>query len=277
MRRHPAAGVGPACALVGVFLLLPLALLLRYSFNRFVPGDFMVEALTPENYAKFVHDPYFRGILGTTLAMALGVTAACMALGFPLAVVLSRLTSRAKPLLLLLIILPLFVGNAVRAAGWIVVFGQKGALNAGLAALGLPAATLMYTPAAVFAGILSVNLPFVVLTLQSVLEGLDPSVREAALGLGAGPAAAFRLVTLPLARAGVAAAATLCFILAMNAYATPILLGGPRFQMMAPLVATQVLEQSNWPFGAAVAFLLMAVTLALTVVTGAVFGRHAAT
>jgi len=138
----------------------------------------------------------------------------------------------------------------------------------------LPVATLMYTPVGVFIGIVSVNLPFVVLTLQSVLEGQDASVREAALGLGAGPAGTFRLVTLPLARAGVIAAATLCFILSMNAYATPILLGGPRFQMMAPMVATQVLDQSNWPFGAAVAFVLIAVTLVLTIATGAVFGRQ---
>lgn len=273
--RRAAAGLLPACALVAVFLLLPLLLLLRYSLNRFVPGEFMVDALTLENYAKFVDDPYYRGILRTTLAMSAIVTLACLLLGFPLATLLARLDARWKPALLLLIILPLFVGNAVRAAGWMVVLGQKGALNALLGALRLPAATLMYTPAGVFVGIVSVNLPFVVLTLQSVLEGLDPAVREAALGLGAGPAATFRLVTLPLARAGVIAAATLCFILSMNAYATPILLGGPRFQMMAPMVATQVLEQSNWPFGAAVAFVLIAVTLVLTLATGAVFaGRR---
>jgi putative spermidine/putrescine transport system permease protein len=274
MPRGRALGLLPACALVVAFLLLPLVLMLRYSFNRFVPSELMVDAFTAENYTRFIDDPYYRSMLVTTIAMSAGVTVVCLVLGFPLAIFLARLTSRAKPLLLLLIILPLFVGNAVRAAGWIVVFGQKGALNAGLAMLDLPAATLMYTPTAVFIGIISVNLPFAVLTLQSVLEGLDPSVREAALGLGAGPAAAFRLVTLPLSRAGVVAAGTLCFILAMNAYATPILLGGPRFQMMAPQVATQVLDQSNWPFGAAVAFVLMAVTLLLTIMTGAVFGRR---
>jgi putative spermidine/putrescine transport system permease protein len=274
--RRSAVGLLPACTVVAVFLLLPLLLLFRYSLNRFVPGEFMVDALTVENYAKFITDPYYRGVLQTTLAMSAAVTIACLLLGFPLATLVARMGARWKPAMVLLIILPLFVGNAVRAAGWMVVLGQKGALSTLLDAVGLPPAVLMYSPSAVFIGIVSVNLPFAVLTLQSVLERLDPALREAALGLGASPVAAFRLVTLPLARAGVIVAATLCFILSMNAYATPILIGGPRFQMMAPQVATQVLDQSNWPFGAAVAFVLIAVTLALTAATGAVFGgeRH---
>src|SRR5437588_717977 len=144
----------------------------------------------------------------------------------------------AVPLLLL------FVGNAVRAAGWMVAFGQKGVFIY-LLELVVPAwapLTIMYTPGAVFVGIIAVNLPFVVLTLQSVLEGIDRSAEEAALSLGATPYAAWRLVTLPLAIPGVLAAAVLCFILTMNAYATPVLLGGPRFQMMAPVVANEGLK-----------------------------------
>ena len=265
MRRFTAAGlVAPAALLVAACLLLPMGLLARYSLNRFVPGQFMTEALTADNYVRAATDPYYRAVLGTTLLMAAGVTLACLLLGMPLAMRLARITSGWKPVLLLLLVLPLFVGNAVRAAGWMVVFGQKGVLNAGLAGLGLAPQTLMYTPAAVFVGILSVNLPFVVLTLASVLEGLDRSVDEAALSLGASPAAGFRLVTLPRILPGVLAAATLSFVLAMNAYATPVLLGGPRFQMMAPVVATEILQASNWPFGAAISFVLMGTTIAIT-------------
>jgi putative spermidine/putrescine transport system permease protein len=113
-----------------------------------------------------------------------------------------------------------------------------------------------------------------VLTLQSVLEGIDRSSEEAALSLGATPFEAWRLVTLPLAVPGVLAAAVLCFILTMNAYATPVLLGGPRFQMMAPVVANEVLNQNNWPFGAALSFMLMIVTLLLTVIANVVVARH---
>ena len=272
MRRLTAAGlVTPAALLVAVFLVLPMGLLARYSLNRFVPGQFMTEALTADNYVKAATDPYYRAVLGTTLLMAASVTLACLLLGMPLAMRLARITSGWKPVLLLLLVLPLFVGNAVRAAGWMVVFGQKGVLNAGLAGLGLVPQTLMYTPAAVFVGILSVNLPFVVLTLASVLEGLDRSVDEAALSLGASPAAGFRLVTLPRILPGVLAAATLSFVLAMNAYATPVLLGGPRFQMMAPVVATEILQASNWPFGAAISFVLMGTTVAITTAAALAF------
>jgi putative spermidine/putrescine transport system permease protein len=266
----------PASVLVLVFLALPLLLLFRYSLNRFVPGQFMVEAVTLENYVKFVTDPYYSAVLKTTLMMASGVTFTCLVAGFPAALYLARTTTRFKAMLILAVILPLFVGNAVRAAGWMVAFGQKGIFNY-LMELLLPTATpltIMYTPVAVFVGIISVNLPFVVLTLQSVLEGIDRSSEEAALSLGATPFEAWRLVTLPLAIPGVLAAAVLCFILTMNAYATPVLLGGPRFQMMAPVVANEVLNQNNWPFGAALSFVLMVVTLALTATANWVVARR---
>jgi putative spermidine/putrescine transport system permease protein len=133
---------------------------------------------------------------------------------------------------------------------------------------------IMYTSLAVIVGIIGFNLPFMVLTLQSVLEGIDVSLEEAALGLGARPLRAFRRVTHPLAMPGVVAGCTLCFVLAMNAYATPVLLGGPRFQMMAPLVFTQISEQSNWPLGGALAFVLMTATLLLTVGSNALVQRR---
>src|SRR5438067_1756530 len=124
---------------------------------------------------------------------------------------------------------------------------------------------ILYTPTAVVIGIIAVVLPFMTLTLQSVLEQIDPSLEEAAGSLGARPFTAFRRVVLPLAMPGVIAGSVLVFILCMNAYATPVLLGGPRFHMMAPQVYEQITGQSNWPFGGALAFILMGTTLALTV------------
>ena len=111
----------------------------------------------------------------------------------------------------------------------------------------------MFTEVAVIVGITAVNLPFMVLTLQSVIEGIDRSVEEAAFNLGATPLQMARRVLFPLAMPGVLAGTILTFILAMNAYATPVLLGGPRFQMMGPLVYNQFVQQNNWPFGAAIA------------------------
>jgi putative spermidine/putrescine transport system permease protein len=262
-----AAGlVGPATLYVAVGLLIPLAILFRYSLNQFVPGKFMVDALTIENYVKFFTDVYYTAVLTRTVRIALITTVICLAMGFPLAYVLARTRTRYKNVLIMLVVLPLFVGNAVRAAGWMVAFGNKGVINASLMGAGAISTPIeiMFTEFAVIVGITAVNLPFMVLTLQSIIEGIDRSVEEAAFNLGATPWQMARRVLFPLAMPGILAGTILTFILAMNAYATPVLLGGPRFQMMGPLVYGQFVQQNNWPFGGAIAFILMMATLILT-------------
>jgi len=266
-RRSTAAMlIGPATIFVTVGLLIPIVILFRYSLNQFVPGKMMVDAWTVENYVLFFTDPYYTAAFYRTLRVAVIVTALCLVLAFPLAYKLARTQSKYKNLMIMLLVLPLFVGNAVRAAGWMTLLGNRGFLNVTLQWIGITSEpiTLMYTEFAVIVGILAVNLPYVVLTLQSVLEGIDRSVEDAAFSLGAGPITMVRRVLLPLALPGFAAGAIFCFILTMNAYATPVLLGGPQFVMMGPLVYTQFAAKSNWPFGAAVSFILMTATLVLT-------------
>jgi putative spermidine/putrescine transport system permease protein len=261
-----AALVGPATVFVAIGLLVPIAILFRYSLNAFVPGKFMVDALTVENYVKFFTDPYYLNVLLRTIRVAAITTLLCLLMGFPLAYVLARTETRWKNLLIMAVVLPLFVGNAVRAAGWMVAFGSRGFLNSLLMGAGLIEQPLeiMYSELAVIIGITAVNLPFMVLTLQSVIEGIDRAVEEAAFSLGAGPGVMFRRVLAPLAMPGILAGTILTFILAMNAYATPVLLGGPKFQTMGPLVYNQFAQQNNWPFGGAISFILMTATLVLT-------------
>ncbi len=268
--------IGPATIFVCAGLLIPILILCRYSFNEFRPGQLMVEALTLQNYVLFFTDPYYTAAFYRTVRVALIVTAICLVLAFPLAYELARTQSRFKNLLIMLVVLPLFVGNAVRAAGWMTLFGNKGFINFALQWLGVTteAVRFMYTEFAVIVGILAVNLPYVVLTLQSVIEGIDRSVEEAAYNLGAGPFTMARRVLLPLALPGFAAAAIFCFILTMNAYATPVLLGGPEFVMMGPLVYVQFAAKSNWPFGAAVSVILMGATLLLTALANLVVQRR---
>jgi putative spermidine/putrescine transport system permease protein len=260
-----AALVGPATAFVTVGLLLPLLILLRYSFNKLGPRRVMIETFSPDNYVKFFADPYYTGVLWTTLRVAALCTLVCLVMALPLAYVLARTQSRFKNVLIMLVVLPLFIGNAVRAAGWMTVFGAKGFLNVTLMQLGVitEPLQLMYTEGAVVVGIIAVNLPYMVLTLQSVIEGINRNVEEAAFSLGAGPVTMFRRVLLPLSLPGILAGTILTFILGMNAYATPVLLGGPKFKMMGPLIYGQF-QLNNWPFGASVAFILMTATLALT-------------
>src|SRR4029077_12261995 len=121
----------------------------------------------------------------------------------------------------------------------------------------------------------AVNLPFMVLSLQAVIEGIDRAVEEAAFSLGAPPVTMFRRVLWPLALPGILAGTILTFILAMNAYPRPSLLVGPLFKRMAPLVYNQFTQQANWPFGGAIAFILMAVTLSLTLLANLIIQRRA--
>jgi putative spermidine/putrescine transport system permease protein len=267
--------IGPATFVVVLGLLLPLAILFRYSFNQFRPRVMMVEAFTAENYVRFFTDPYYVNIFLTTLRVALICTAVCLLIGFPLAYVLARTQTRYKNILIMLVVLPLFVGNAVRAAGWMTLFGSKGFLNVTLIEFGVISEPLqiMFTEGAVIAGIIAVNLPYMVLTLQSVIEGIARNIEEAAFSLGAGPVAMFRRVLWPLALPGIIAGTILTFILGMNAYATPVLLGGPKFKMMGPLVFGQF-QLNNWPFGAAIAFILMTATLVLTGIANVIVQRR---
>jgi putative spermidine/putrescine transport system permease protein len=267
--------IGPATVFVAAGLLVPLAILLRYSFNRLDPRRIMVETFSLDNYVKFFSDPYYTGVLWTTLRVAALCTVVCLILGLPLAYVLARTQSRFKNVMIMLVVLPLFVGNAVRAAGWMTVFGSKGFLNVSLMQVGVISEPLqiMYTEGAVVAGIIAVNLPYMVLTLQSVIEGINRNVEEAAFSLGAGPITMFRRVLLPLSLPGLLAGTILTFILGMNAYATPVLLGGPKFRMMGPLVYGQF-QLNNWPFGASVAFILMTATLTLTATANVLVQRR---
>jgi len=256
----------PAAVLVLAVLGMPLLTLFRYSFNRFVPGQLMVEAVTWDNYARFFQDPYFLNVLWTTVQVAILCTVLSVILAFPVAYFLARTQSRFKSLLIILTVFPLLVGNVVRAAGWMALLGNQGFVNAVLIWLGITQqpVKILYTPVAVVIGIIAVVLPYMILTLQSVIESIDRSVEEAAANLGARPITVFRRIILPLSLPGVLAGTVLVGILCMNAYATPVLLGGSQFKMMAPALYDQVARASNWPFGAALAFVLMVATVLLT-------------
>jgi ABC-type spermidine/putrescine transport system permease subunit II len=181
-RTHLAGAlVVPATIFVAIGLIGPIAILFRYSLNQFIPGQFMVDGLTIENYVKFFTDSYYLNVLWRTVRVSVICTIACLIMGFPLAYVLARTQSRFKNLMVIAVVLPLFVGNAVRSAGWMTAFGSKGALNASLMGLGLldQPLEIMFTETAVIIGIIAVNLPFMVLTLQSVIEGINRNVEEA--------------------------------------------------------------------------------------------------
>ena len=274
-KRTAAAGfLGPATLVVTVMLAAPLLLLLRFSLNRYDIKELMIETVTAENYLRFITDPFYLGVLRTTVLVAVTSTVLCLLFGLPLAYRLARLQSRWKSLCMLAIVLPLFVGSTVRMVGWMILFAHGGMIDSAVRWVNGVGLEVMYTPFAVVAGIVSINLPYVVLTIQSAIETIDIRIEEAAQSLGAPPGRQFWLVVWPLALPGTAIAGILCFILAMNAYATPYLLGGPRFQMMAPLLYWEFSTNNNWPFASALALILMSTTLVLTACSNVLIPRR---
>ncbi|MPW10844.1 ABC transporter permease subunit [Paraburkholderia sp. CNPSo 3155] len=277
-RRDYAGGLlaTPAVLVVLFVIVLPGVQLVRYSFNHFDSVQMMQAAFTLDNYVQFLTDPYYHAVLWTTIKVAALCTALSLVLGFPVAYVLAKTQSRYKSQLVMLLVFPLLVGNVVRAAGWMVMLGNAGFVNATLIALGVvdQPVRLLYTPFAVVAGTTAVVLPYMILTLQSVLEGLDFSIEEAARNLGASFAQTLARVVLPIAAPGVAAGTMLVFILCMNAYATPVLLGGTGITMMTPAIYDQIAKANNWPFGAVLSLVSMVVTFALALLSHWIIQRR---
>ncbi|CCD84124.1 Putative ABC transporter (permease protein) [Bradyrhizobium sp. ORS 285] len=265
----------PACLLVLALLIGPMILMFRISLNQFSPTQLMVQALSPDNYIKAATDPYYQQIILATLGIALLCTLLTLILAFPAAYWLGRMESRWKSLVVIATLFPLLVGNVVRSAGWMALFARDGLVNASLLKLGLISTPLeiMFTTKAVIIGIIAVVLPYMILTLSAVIESIPRDLEYAAANLGASGARVFWRVILPLSGPGVAAGSILVFVLCMNTYATAVLLGGPRFKMMAPAVYDQFVRGNNWPMGAALAFMLLAVTMAFTVFGSVAFAR----
>lgn len=259
--------VGPASVLVLLSLVPPLILLARYSFNRYDQQTFMIDTFTVENYLRFINDFYYSKVLWTTVNISFVTTILCIIIGYPIAYKLARSKGRWKSIAILSIILPLFIGSTVRAIGWMGVLSRGGLIDSLSTLLGGHGMSLLYTPFAVGIGILSINLPYMILTLQSVIENIEQNLEEAADSLGASPFKRFWHVLLPLTLPAIGTGGILVFILAMNSYATPLLLGGSRFQMMGTLLYREFAVQNDWPFAAAIAFVLMLTTLLLSAIS----------
>ena len=275
-RLQAAALVLPALLLVAVFLLAPIGLILRFSLDVYDPATLMKGVFSPANYVKLFGDPFYTGVLLFTAQVAALSTAICLLLGYPVAYFISRSTSeKLRSILIILTVLPLLMGNAVRSAAWMVVMGSNGMINGLLIALGVinEPIKILYTPTAVVIGLVSVLMPFAIITLQSVLDSIPVSLEEAGRSLGYSPLRTLWAVVIPLSIPGIVAAGAICFCLAMNAYATPVLIGGPSVHMMGPLVFQQIAKVGNWPFGSALAWVLMMVTLVMTVVSATYLNR----
>jgi spermidine/putrescine transport system permease protein len=272
-RRRPAVRTASLLAgslvwLVG-FFVLPVIYLLGVSFARRSPYGTVEWILSLANYAR-AFQPLYLEIYWRSLWMALLTTALCALAGYPVAYTIARhVPPRWKSALLLLVVIPFWTSFLIRTYAWIVILRTEGVANTILLDLHLihEPLRLLYTPLAVFIGLVYGELPFMILPLYVVLEKIDKSLFEAAEDLGASGRRTFWKVTLPLSAPGLVAGTILVFIPSIGAFITPDLLGGARAMMVGNLIQNQFAMVRDQPFGSAVAFLLTFVVLSLLVVT----------
>jgi putative spermidine/putrescine transport system permease protein len=240
-------------------------LILRYSFSPWSTVSGVQSGWTLQFYIDFFSDEFYYRVLFSTLQVSATATAICVLLGFPVAYLLA--VARHKRMLLFLIVLPLLVDALVRVYAWIVLLSRSGLVNSLLLWMGLVDRPIQFigTKTAVVLELLHELLPFMILPLASVLERIDPGLREAAVGLGASRIAVFLRVTLPLSIPGILAGTFLTFCLGVSAVAAPILLGGGRVPYMSMLIDQQINLVLNWPAGAAQSIIMLAIISALLV------------
>ena len=233
------------------------------------PGKGILDEWTIQNYVQFLSDPFYRDVLWRTLALGVWTTAGCLVLGFPLALLLSRLRGMRRSVLYFVLLLPLLTSAVVRTFGWMILLGNNGFINKSLIALGIvdDPIRMMYSMTGIVIALVEVLLPFMVLALDAALLNIDPHLYEAAQNLGARRARVFAKITLPLVLPGIVSGSVLVFTLAVSAFVTPSLIGGPRIKLMATLIYQQSMGLLNWPFGGAIAFVMLFTILALFVLT----------
>jgi spermidine/putrescine transport system permease protein len=247
---------------VPVGMILVVSLATRDELDRIVLAGFGLH-----NYAR-AFDPNFLSTFLNSLRYAAAVTVLSLAIGYPIAYWISRYGGRHKALLLVLVMLPFWTSYIIRTYAWMIILRDNGVANSVLQAVGITSEPiiLLNTDFSVVLGMTYGFLPFAILPLFVSIDRLDPALIAAARDLYASGREAFLRVTLPLTVPGIVAASVLTFIPSIGDFVTPDLLGGAETTTIAKVVQELFLEGRDWPFGAALGFVLMVVTLAGTLV-----------
>ena len=259
---------------LGLFFILPFLFVLKISLAepqlaqppyqdliREVSDGVVTLVLNFGNYQLLLEDSLYINALLSSIKVAAISTGFAILIGYPMAYGIARAPTHWRLPLLMLIILPFWTSFLIRVYAWIGILKGNGLLNQALMGLGVIDAPLeiLYTPVAVYIGIVYSYLPFIVLPLYATLVRLDESLLEAAADLGCPPIRQFLLVTLPLSLPGLIAGAMLVFIPVMGEFVVPDLLGGPDSLMIGKLMWTEFFSNKDWPLASSLAAILLMV------------------
>lgn len=280
--------LSPALLIIIVFGILPLFIVLFYSFLEAgayggVEYKFSTDAYVDFLFNRDLFDPSVRTfnpsylqIFARSFIVAGVATVICLLIGFPAAYFMATRPPRTRYLWLFLVTLPFWTNLLVRSFAMMLIIRDQGLINGFLMWAGIihQPIIMLYTPFAVALGLLYAFLPFMVLPLYASLEKIDFRLVEAGFDLYATRGQVLRRIIIPLAKPGIIAGCILVFIPGLGAYITPALLGGGRDLMIGNLIAQQFGTSRNWPFGSAMALILMAVVLVFLMIYASVTGRQ---
>ncbi|MDO9085129.1 MAG: ABC transporter permease subunit [Anaerolineaceae bacterium] len=253
--------ISPGIIILLIGFFIPIIMLFSLSFFKHVPGSGLIDrTLTIENYTRFA-DTYYLKVLLVTFRIALGTTLLSLLLGFPMALMINKARGVAKTILLVVILTPLLTNVVARTLGLMIVLGRHGPINQLLAFLDVPKFNFIPSELGIIIGLAQVFMPYMILSINSVLSNIDFSLQEAARDLGSSAMEAFWKVIFPLSIPGIIAGSLFVFLLSFSSYVTPRLLGGGQIMVMTMLIYQQATALLNWPFAAAAAFILLIFTI----------------
>lgn len=256
----------PAYLYLLVFFALPLAIVLVYSFaTRTSTGDTALSGWNLEAYRKLT-EPIVRNVVVRSAVLAAITTGICLVVGYPFAYFAAMQRPMLRNLMLIAVMIPFWTNFLVRNYSWRLLLSTGGPVSTATEAIGLGETDLLFTRTAVVLGLTYSFLPFMILPLYASIERIDLRLVEAGRDLYCSGWQSFTKVVFPLSLPGVIAGSILVFVPSLGAYVTPEILGGGRETMLGSYIVTQFLTARNWPVGASVSFVLMAVMLAATIV-----------
>ncbi|WP_138465845.1 ABC transporter permease [Poseidonocella sp. HB161398] len=275
-RRRLFTLLSPAYLWLLVAVFLPLSAMLFFSFLTDMPQDAPDWGVTLGNYAEFLTNPTYSTLLAKSLKLAVTVTFFCVLIGYPCALVLAKsIKGRSREALFLMVILPFWSNSLVRIFSWAIVLRGNGVLERAINFV-LPfdvRLNLMFTTDAVVIGLVHSYLPYVILTLYLALQAVDDDLIDAARSMGASKLTILRRILLPLSLPGLLAGAVLVFVPVVGSFMEPRILGGRMGTYYGTVIEDQFVAVYNWPLGAALSFILLAVVIVILAAASPVLKR----
>lgn len=247
----------PLYVWTAVFVLLPLAIVIYYAFTRDTGSG---TALSVESFRRLA-DPMYLGVILKSFKIAIISTLICILCGYPVAYILARSKSRAKFVIVILMLLPMWMNFLLRTYSWLSILENTGLINTALASLGLPKVRFLYNEGAVILGTVYNYLPFMIMPIYITLLKLDESHLEAAADLGANPVQAFLKVTLPFSVPGILSGVSMVFVPSVTTFVISQLMGGGKVPLIGDVIEQQFRVVNDWHFGSALSVVIMLIVL----------------